>query len=73
MEWKYTEKQLPITYKTGDWDGKKSDEVIAEDADGKKYIAVLYSGFMDGSEFNDWYTNDDWCLSRIVRWFSIPE
>lgn len=73
MEWKYVDKELPNAYKTGMWDGKKSDEVLAEDKNGKKYIAVLYSGFLDGDDFNDWYNNNDYDIQDVVRWCEIPD
>lgn len=74
MNWKYTEKELPITYKEGYWDGKKSDEILVQDEDGNNYIAVLYSGFMDVFEFNNWYSsNDEYELGDIVRWMNIPD
>lgn len=65
--------KLPITYITGDWDGKKSDEVVVETKSGKKYLAVCYHGFMDGSEFTDWYcANEGYeILDEIVRWHKI--
>lgn len=74
MEWKYADKELPITYKTGNWDGKKSDEVIVEDKQGERFLAVLYSGFIDGSEFNDWYsTISDFELTNIINWCNLPD
>ena len=73
MSWNYIKDKLPHTYITGDFDGKKSDEVLAEDINGKRYIAVVYSGFIDGSEFNDWYNNNDYDINtEILRWMEIP-
>jgi len=74
MKWKYTVDELPIAYQEGEWDGKRSDEVLVEDTEGQKFVAVLYSGFMDGSEFNDWFSNYwDYELVNIVKWIKIPE
>jgi len=73
MKWIQTKDKNPITYKSGHWDGLMSDEVIAEDKDGKKWIAVLYSGFLDGTEFNDWYNNNDYSIRNIVRWAEITD
>jgi len=59
MEWKYTDKSKPHVYESGNWDGKRSDEVVAEDVNGKKYVARIYSGAMDGSEFLEWVDSND--------------
>jgi len=73
MSWNYTKDKLPHAYITGGFDGKKSDEILVQDKDGSNYVAVLYSGFMDGFEFNDWYTsNDEYSLKDIVKWMEIP-
>jgi hypothetical protein len=72
MEWEYT--GHPIAYETGEWDGKRSDEVIAVDDIGRKIIARVYTGIMDGSEFIDWVDIDGNIIDRpIVKWFKIPE
>lgn len=74
MEWKYTEKETPLTYKTGDWDGRNSDQVIAEDSNGRKHLAYLCEGTLDGTEFTEWYSESDYeIIAPIVRWLAIPE
>lgn len=75
MEWKYPEKnEFPIAHETGDWDGKRSDEVLAVDDIGRKIVARLYEGKMDGSHFKDWYDSEGFSIEReIVKWLSIPE
>lgn len=73
MEWIYTKERNPICTEKGNWDGLRSDKVIVQDSKGETFIAVLYSGFIDGSDFNDWYDVDDFEISDIVRWTSIPE
>jgi hypothetical protein len=72
MMWNYT--GTPIAYETGDWDGKRSDEVVAVDDIGRKHIARVYEGIMDGSEFKDWVDGDDYIIDReIIKWLSLPE
>ncbi len=75
MEWKYIENnETPITYETGVWDGKRSEEVLVIDDIGRKMVARLYEGTMDGSHFKEWYDNEDYCIDReIIKWMSIPE
>ena len=73
MDWKNTKNELPLAYRTGDWDGKNSDEVIAEDNLGKKYLAVYCEGKLDSTEFKDWYDSDGFSINKeIVRWLEIP-
>ena len=72
MEWKYVGN--PITYETGEWDGKRSDEVVAVDDIGIKHIARVYAGVMDGNEFIDWVDGNDYIIDRkIIKWLSLPE
>lgn len=79
MSWKYISKdEFPLAYKTGDWDGKASDLVLAEDIKGNVFIAQFYEGFMDGSSFSDWCVVDtihkyDSLVDDIVRWMVIPD
>lgn len=74
MNWIYTKDKIPMAWESGEWEGKRSDEVIAEDKWGKKYIAVVYSGNMDGSSFDEWYDNNDFSVNEeIIRWIPIPE
>lgn len=75
MKWKYIENnETPITYETGVWDGKRSEEVLVVDDIGRKMVARLYEGTTDGSHFKEWYDNEDYGVDReIVKWLSIPE
>ena len=74
MDWINTNEQKPLAYMTGMYDGKKSDEVIAEDENGKRYLATYYEGYLDGENFEDWYDNrDNYINKRIVRFLLIPE
>lgn len=74
FEWIYIKKEKPICTETGNWDGKKSDEIIVKDFRGKHHIAVCYQGFMDGSDFCDFYTTDAECeIEGVMFWSKIPE
>jgi len=78
MRWISCEDKLPICYSTGDWDGKKSDNVIGETITGKQFLGCCYEVTMDGSKFFDWYQVDeinknDWSVNETVsRWLPIP-
>jgi hypothetical protein len=74
MNWISVEDRYPIALETGDWDGKRSDFVLTCSSSGVYHIARLYSGFLDGSDFNDWVNHtDDYILSRITHWQYLPE
>jgi len=69
-EWKDAKESLPICFEKGDWDGERSDWYLVETEQGHE-IAILYSGKMDGTEFNDWYTESDYEI-EVIRWMEIP-
>jgi len=72
MDWISTKDQTPLCYQTGEWDGKRSDIVLCVDKNGGIHLAQCYEGFMDGSEFFEWYDKDDFELCvEIVRWVEI--
>lgn len=71
MYWNKLEERRPIAYKTGMWDGKKSDKIIVADEYGKYYIAEMYEGFMDGSEFCDFYDYRDFEIKNVEYWAEI--
>ncbi len=80
MSWKYTDNELPLCYERGNWDGNKSDLVLAETIYGKQFLAECYEGQMDGSYFFDWYSVDtinknDWSVDSqtVTRWMKIPQ
>ena len=76
--WIYSEDQLPICYEIGDWYGKKSELIIGETINGKKFLGCCYEGFIDGTNFFDWYQVDeinknDWMVNvPVIRWMNIP-
>lgn len=71
MVWKSTEFSNPLAWETGNWDGKKSDEVLCEDKKGIRYLATYYEGRLDGSDFKDWYDQNDNEISDVVKYMEI--
>ena len=67
QRWIPVEEELPICYESGDWDGRRSDFVLVKTLDGGWYKAKLYSGTIDGSEFNDWVNEND-NLLNVIYW-----
>jgi len=70
-EWIKTEDESPLAYETGEWDGKRSDFVLAKNKFGNIYIARTYEGIIDGSKFCDFAEKDDSIISHIVEWRPI--
>ncbi len=68
-DWISVEDELPICTKSGVWDGLRSGKITVIDECENVYSAYLYSGKMDGLEFNDWYDiNDDEFDYKITHW-----
>lgn len=74
-KWNKTEESLPHAYQTGDWDGKRSDQVMIQLKDNIVCIGVLYEGVIDGEEFQDWYSIDaegrEWDRVNPLYWRKI--
>ena len=71
--WYDVSESTPITYLTGDWDGKMSDKVLAVDNDGQFFICVVYEGVMNGSKFLDWFDQSDFELVNIIKWSYLKD
>lgn len=71
MIWNKLTEKRPLAYKTGMYDGKKSDKFLVADQYGKYSIAEMYEGFMDGSEFCDFYDTNDFEIKNVEYWTNI--
>ena len=72
--WICVTERMPSVYLSGTWDGEKSDQVLAEGESGGRYLATYYEGFLDGSEFKDWYASNDFEITEpIVKFLEIPD
>ena len=69
--WKKLPEQKPNSYKTGNWDGKKSDEILLCDNRGYFYVGTCYQGIMDGSEYCDFYDENKF-IENVTHWCKIP-
>ena len=70
-EWISVDKQTPLTLSGEGWDGAISDYVVVETEEGDYYVARYNEGYMDGSEFKQWYDRDSYEVHRVVKWKSI--
>ena len=71
MIWNKLTDKKPHAYKTGMFDGKKSDKVLVADEFGKYFIAEMYEGFLDGSDFCDFYDTNDFEIKNVEYWIEI--
>ena len=71
MIWYKLKEKRPLAYKTGLFDGKKSDKVLVADQYGKYHIAEMYEGILDGSEFRDFYDQKDFEIKNVEYWTEI--
>ena len=66
MIWYKIENKKPLAYQSGGWDGKKSDKVLVCTRSGKYYVAEMYEGILDGSEFSDFYDERDFEIDYVA-------
>jgi hypothetical protein len=71
MNWNNVKNKKPIAAESGDWDGLRSDKVLVCDKYGTYHIAVMYEGFLDGSDFCDFFDNHDFEVKDVVFWLEI--
>lgn len=71
QRWIPVEEEKPLAYETGEWDGKRSNFVLAKDKHGNVYIARIYQGVIDGSEFCDFVDRTEYDLNDIISWRPI--
>ena len=73
-EWLPSEAVTTEYGEKGDWDGERTDLMLLKDENGKKCIGRAYYGFIDGSEFIDWYDSNDYDFgdTRITHYCKIP-
>jgi hypothetical protein len=68
QQWIPIEKELPLAYESGRWDGLRSDFVLAKNKHGNWFKARAYQGIIDGHEFCDFCDESDVVLSHIIEW-----
>jgi hypothetical protein len=71
--WIKVEDRLPIPYEKGEWDGDRSGFVLVIDIDGLYHLAGLYSGFMDGFSFDEFFDTNDREVSNVIAWQPLPK
>lgn len=70
--WNKLSEKKPFSYKTGDWDGKISDEILFVNKNGYFYTGKYYEGVMEGREFCCFFDNNDYEIRNVTHWAEIP-
>ena len=70
-KWIPVEQELPLCYESGDWDGLRSDFVLIKDKYNNWSKGILYSGIIDGHNFNDWYSTESLEMPFVTHWRPI--
>lgn len=73
MIWYKLENKKPLATESGCWDGLRSDMILVCIRSGKYYIAYMYEGILDGSEFCDFYSLDDFEIDNVLYWTEIDK
>lgn len=71
QRWISVEEELPLCFEYGNWDGLRSEFVLAKDNTGEWHKARLYSGLLDVFKFNQWVDSRDYDLIGIIEWRQI--
>ena len=71
MIWHNLANKKPLAYKTGGWEGRKSDKILVCTMGGKYHVAEMYEGILDGNEFCDFYDDRDFEIQNVKYWTEI--
>ncbi|HFK5563467.1 TPA: hypothetical protein ACGZ9C_003135 [Elizabethkingia anophelis] len=73
-KWNSVKDKMPLAYKTGDWDGKKSDPILVMGEDDKYRVATYYEGYMDGTHFQEFYDDGEYLINKeVTHWLEISD
>lgn len=61
----------PLATYSGAWDGLRSDKLLVMDKNGGYHVVRMYEGFLDGSEFCEFYDGVDTEIKDVVKWSYI--
>jgi hypothetical protein len=71
MNFNRLNQKKPLCYKSGVWDGLKSDKLLVCTINGKFHVAECYQGTMDGSEYCSFYDDRDFEIENVAWWVEI--
>lgn len=71
MNWKKLNEEKPICYIKDEGDGLRSEILLLMDKNGLFITGYCYQGIMDGSEFCDFFSVNDFELKDITHFCEI--
>jgi hypothetical protein len=71
MVWFDFKEKKPLCYRTGGWDGRKSDPILVNTHSGSLHLACAYEGILDGSEYFEFYDDRDFEIRNVKLWAEI--
>lgn len=74
IKWIDIEKEKPLYYEKGDWDGERTDFVLIATDKGKVLKARAYVNTIGGDFYVDWYCENDYEVkSTVTHWRELPK
>jgi hypothetical protein len=73
-KWIDIEKQKPLAWEKGEWDGNRTDFVLIATDKQEILIARAYENFIGGIHTLDWYQKDDFDVKgNVTHWQKLSE
>src|SRR5690606_39837009 len=75
-KWVSVKDRLPMAWEVGNWDGKRTDEVLIRKTGDRYTIGRLYTGVLDGRVFTDWIEGkEEWGIDsgEVTHWQPLPQ
>lgn len=71
MIWYKLKDKIPVAYKTGRFDGKKSDSILVITYSGRLYVVEMYETIHGEDIFRDFYDSNDTEIRNVHMWAEI--
>lgn len=71
MIWYKIENRKPIATESGCWDGLRSSKILVATRSRAIHIVEMYEGFLDGSDFCNFYDDRDFEIENVILWAEI--
>lgn len=68
-KWIDINKDWPLCFETGDWEGKKSDKLLFIDSKGDRFIGECYQG----DDYTDIYDEKGYIRDNVTHYQTLPE
>lgn len=72
MLWnKISKDNKPMATESGPWDGLRTDRLLVCTRGGNYFVVRMYEGVLDGSEFCDFYDEQNNQIDNVTAWIDI--